>query len=767
MTPTHASKPNLIAMKLLLTLFLLLFLTTAHAQQFFQERVGGAGSESARAMVKTSDGGFVLAGSTYSYGQDSGDVYVVKMHNNGTIQWTKTIGGPSYDAASDIIQTNDDGYIITGRTGYWEFGIYVVKLNGSGNLQWSNKINSGLFDQGYSIIQTVDGGYAIAARGSGGGLSYPGLLIKLNSSGSIEWNTAHYGFTDGAYSLVQASDLSYVLAGMSSASGGNLLITKVDSTGAVAWSRSIGGPGAEMSGPGSKLIRTNDNGYAYIGWTNSYGSGGNDMYVIKLNFSGILLWSKAIGTPNDDYGNSIIQLADKSYIVTGTTYKANNTTDAYVAKLDSSGNLLWTDILGGNAFEEGNTAAQLNDGSLIIAGGTTSYGNAGEIYLVKLDDNGNTCGNYTSAGSSTTGGVSNTINYNTFPLNLTLVNGPAAVSSGGVMNTICSCTAPVSVITSSSLFICSGDSISLLTNATPGNTYKWLRNGNVVSGANASTYFTSTGGTYACVQSNACGNDTSNLVTITVKPLPSASISATSTTTICTGDSVQLNGVAAANRSYQWLRNGLNISGAYSATYFAKQSGKYRLIVTNTITGCTKSGNTVTVSAIALPPATVTALGPTTFCAGGNVTLQANSGAGLTYQWRKNGFPISGASSINYTATTAGKYKVDVTNTNGCVKKSSNVTINVPCREGETHDENKLSIYPNPSTGVFYIRIKNNQAEVPTIRIVDNAGREVTFQYEFSGQNITLDLSELENGIYHFFYNDGYIEEVNKLIKMF
>lgn len=754
-------------MKLLLTLFLLLFLTTAHSQQFFQERVGGPGSEAARATVKTSDGGFVLVGSTYSYGQDSGDVYVVKMHNNGTIQWTKTIGGPSYDAASAIIQTSDGGYIITGRTGYWEFGIYVVKLNGSGNLQWSNKINSGLFDQGYSIIQTVDGGYAIAARGSGGGLSYPGLLIKLNSSGSIEWNTANYGFTDGAYSLVQASDLSYVLAGMSSASGGNLLLTKVDSTGAVAWSRSIGGPGTEMSGPGSKIIRTNDNGYAYIGWTNSYGSGGNDMYVIKLNASGVLLWSKAIGTTNDDYGNSIIQLADKSYIVTGTTYEANNTTDAYVAKLDSSGTLLWTDVLGGNAFEEGNTAAQLNDGSIIIAGGTTSYGNAGEVYLVKMDGNGSTCGNYTSAGSSTTGGVSNTINYNTFSLNLTLVNGPAAVSSGGVMNTICSCTAPVSVITSSSLFICSGDSISLLTNATPGNTYKWLRNGNVVSGANASTYFTSTGGTYVCVQSNACGNDTSNLVTITVKPLPSASISATSTTIICTDDSVQLNGVAAANRSYQWLRNGLNISGAYSATYFAKQSGKYRLIVTNTITGCTKSGNTITVSAIALPPATVTALGPTTFCAGGSVTLQANIGAGLTYQWRKNGFPISGASSINYTATTAGKYKVDVTNSSGCTNKSTNVNVNIPCREEEILKGNQMIIYPNPSSGIFYIHFRSTYEAAPTMQLFDNAGNKMTFKYEFSNQILKLDLSGLENGIYHLISTNGYYEEKNKLIKMF
>ncbi len=751
-------------MKILLTLFLHLFLTTVHAQQFFQERVGGSGSESARAMVKTSDGGFVFAGSTYSYGQDSGDVYVVKMHNNGAIQWTKTIGGPSYDAASAIIQTNDGGYIITGRTGYWEFGIYIVKLNGSGNLQWSNKINSGLFDQGYSIIQTADGGYAIAARGSGGGLSYPGLLIKLNSSGSIEWNSAHYGFTDGAYSLVQASDLSYVLAGMSSASGGNLLISKVDSTGAVAWSRSIGGPGAEMSGPGSKLIRTNDNGYAYIGWTNSYGSGGNDMYVIKLNASGVLLWSKAIGTTNDDYGNSIIQLADKSYIVTGTTYKANNTTDAYVAKLDSSGNLLWTAILGGNAFEEGNTAAQLNDGSLIIAGGTTSYGNAGEVYLVKMDGNGNTCGNYTSAGSSTTGGVSNTINYNTSTLNLTLVNGPAASSSGGVLNTICNCAAPVSVITSSSLFICSGDSLQLITNPTPGNSYQWLRNGNPINGAVNSTYFTFTGGNYACVQTNVCGSDTSNFVTITINSLPAASISAAATT-ICSGDSVQITGTPAANRIYQWLRNGSLISGANTISYYAKQSGKYRLRVINTITGCTKNGNTITISTVPLPPATVTPLGPTTFCAGGSVTLQANSGTGLTYQWRKNGFPILGATNMNFTATTAGKYKADVTNSNGCTKKSTNTTITVPCREGEVFQPPTLSVYPNPSNGQIKVELLNPTASTSGVRIYDQIGNEVISLQE-QLQEFDIDLSMMADGIYCILVVNGDNKMMKKIVKM-
>lgn len=735
-------------MKLIFIPFILLFFSSAQSQQFFQKSLGGSGSEAVSAMVKTTDGGLIMAGSTTTFGQDSGDVYVIKMNSAGALQWTRTIGGPSLDRASDIIQTSDGGYVITGRTGYWEFGIYAVKLDSLGNLQWSKKIYYGLFDQGHAIIQTADGGYAIAGSGFEPSIStYAGFLIKLNSTGTIQWKTYHNVFSDGAYSLVQASDLKYVIGGYSVASGGNLLISKVDSNGVVSWCRSIGGPGSEMARPGARLIRTNDNGYAYIGSTNSFGSGNNDMYILKLNTAGILQWSKAIGTANDDYGNSLVQTTDKGYIACGTSYNTNNTTDAYVAKLDSSGSLLWTNTFGGGDFEDANAIAQLNDGSIVIAGSTTSNGNGSEVYIVKMDTAGNACGNNTSSGNSSTGGVSNTVNYIGSPMNLTSANGPAGISNGGVLNTICNCTAPISFITSSALSVCSGDSIQLITNSTAGNSYKWLRNGNPINGAISPTYFTSTGGSYACIQSNACGIDTSNFVTITVKSLPSASITA-AVSTICTGDSAQLNGIQSANRFYQWLRNGININGANSSTYFAKQNGNYRLQVSNTITGCTKLGNAITVNALPLPPASVTALGPTTFCAGGSVTLQANSGVGLTYQWRKNGSPISGASSINYTATTAGTYKVDVTNTKGCTKKSGNITITVPCREGELLQETTINMYPNPTYGPFKIQIVNESSQMTDIRIYDQVGREILCRHE-SIDLIDIDLSKMNDGIYN------------------
>src|SRR6185436_14203260 len=114
---------------------------------------------------------------------------------------------------------------------------------------------------------------------------------------------------------------------------------------------------------------------------------------------------------------------------------------------------------------------------------------------------------------------------------------------------------------------------------------------------------------------------------------------------------------------------------------------------------------------------------PTTFCAGGSVVLSANAGPGLIYQWKKGGVNISGATLINYTATTAGVYKVKVTNSNGCTKISAGITVTVPCREGENvkkiEEESMfdVKVYPNPSSGDFVFEFENARAEKISINI--------------------------------------------------
>src|SRR6185436_7765197 len=197
---------------------------------------------------------------------------------------------------------------------------------------------------------------------------------------------------------------------------------------------------------------------------------------------------------------------------------------------------------------------------------------------------------------------------------------------------------------------CTGGNV-LLT-ASSGTAYQWKKNGVSISGATLSSYSATAAGQYNCVvTTTGCGTVVSNTVTVTVNPLPSAAITPAGPTTFCSGGSVVLNAVAAANRTYQWKKNGLDIAGATLSNYTVTTGGTYKVTVTNTITGCSKTtaaGTVVTVNP--LPTATT------------------------------------------YTVTTAGKYRVQVTDNNGCVKLSNADTVLVPCKNSfeYTHDENEF-----------------------------------------------------------------------------
>ena len=752
-------------MKTLLSLLLFLCLgTPVISQTLFQKTIGGAGNESARTMIKTADGGFALLGGTTTYGQDSGDVYLVKMYNSGSIQWTKTYGTGTYDGAAGICQTSDGGFIMAGRTGYWEFGIYIIKVDSLGNLQWDKKMNIGLFDQAYSVIQTVDGGYVITGR-TFNQLNYDGILIKLRNNGTTQWIKNISGFNDGAYTLVQSNDLSLVIAGFSAGANADLCFMKIDSLGNFIWGKKVGGAGMEMSISSSKIIQTNDNGYAYAGTTNSYGAGLNDMYVVKISSTGSLQFAKAIGTTLDEYGYGLTQLANKSYIITGTRFNVNATTDSYLACIDSTGNLLWTDVLGGSGNEDGNAVLQLNNGDIFAAGSTDSYGNGGNIYLTKLLSTGITCGNYSSAGSAISGGTLTSIAGGTSTTTLNIQSGNSMTSSGGTLNSICNCTVPVAVITAQTTSICSGSSTIILTNATPGNTYSWYLNANLISGANSPTYTATQTGTYVCVQTNSCGTSSSNPINITIHPLPSAAITAGGPTTFCSGGNVSLSAVSNINYSYQWLRNGGNITGATSVNYSANTSGNYKVQVTNNSTGCVKSGAAIKVTVQSLPIAAITALGPTTFCAGSSVTLQANSGSGLTYKWKKNAVTIPGATNSSYVATLAGNYKALVTNSNGCTKLSNTISIVVPCRNGNKFEEMTVKVSPNPTSSIFKFEINGNQQDFIHLTIFDLTGRMV-LSADQTENNFTIDASRLPAGIYTAVIEIDGVVKTLKLIKI-
>ena len=153
--------------------------------------------------------------------------------------------------------------------------------------------------------------------------------------------------------------------------------------------KAIGGPEGEW---GNSLIQTSDSGYAIAGATISFGAGGGEVYVVKLDANGNLQWTKTIGGPESEWGKSLIQTSDGGYAIAGAISISAGDKDVYVIKLDAKGNLQWTKTIGGENLEESESLIQTADGGYAIAGYTKSFG-AGEwdVYVVKLDKNGNAC----------------------------------------------------------------------------------------------------------------------------------------------------------------------------------------------------------------------------------------------------------------------------------------------------------------------------------------------------------------------------------------
>jgi uncharacterized delta-60 repeat protein len=361
--------------------------------------IGGTNADGAYSIQQTSDGGYIVAGSTESFGT-GGDFLIVKLDSSGNIQWSRAIGGINNEGAGSIQQTSDGGYIVAGYTnifGTYNSDILIIKLNSSGNIQWSRAIVGTNDDTASYIQQTSDGGYIVAGvtRSFGAG-NYDALIIKLNSSGNIQWSRAIGGTNDDyALSIQQTSDGGYIFAGATGSfgAGGDFLIIKLNSSGNIQWSRAIGGTNNDEA---YSIQQTSDGGYIVAGVTRSFGAGNYDALIIKLNSSGNIQWSRAIGGTNADEARSIQQTSDGGYIVAGwTNIFGTGNYDFLIIKLDSSGNIQWSRAIGGTNNDYAYSIQQTSDGGYIVAGATVSFGAGGDVLIIKLDSSGNIsgCGN--------------------------------------------------------------------------------------------------------------------------------------------------------------------------------------------------------------------------------------------------------------------------------------------------------------------------------------------------------------------------------------
>jgi uncharacterized delta-60 repeat protein len=416
---------------------------------------GGASAEAANSVQQTWDGGYVVAGETVSFGAGGKDFWVLKLDASGNVQWQKTYGGVNWDYAKSIQQAADGGFVVAGSTqsfGAGSYDFWILKLDASGNVSWQKTYGGADYDYAYSIQQTADGGFVVAGAtnsfGAGGA-----WVLKLDASGGVEWQKVYEG--GGVNSIQRTTDGGFVMAGVSLS---YVWILKLDALGTVQWQRTCGI--VFDSDRAYSVQQTMDGGFIVAGETESFGAGLTDFWILKLDASGSVIWQKTYGGADYDNAYPIRQTTDGGFIVAGDTqsFGAGNN-DFWVLKLDVSGNVQWQKTYGGTSGETANSIWQTTDGGFIVAGDTLSFGTGGvDVWVLKMDANGNMDPSCTFLADTSVTGVNSSaipldpavvgVNYVATPLDTAV----AGIDSPGVTMEQCSGVFVPSLVYSSHTF---------------------------------------------------------------------------------------------------------------------------------------------------------------------------------------------------------------------------------------------------------------------------------------------------------------------------
>ena len=391
----------------LIALLSLLIVGKIHAQQQFQKKYESTNASRAYSVNLTKDGGFILAGSYDVSGLLSAEYYVVKLDANGDTIWANTYG-PTVDTtiasnrdgagneAYDIIQTFDSGYMLVGEAHAFGSGssdIFALELTQNGDTVWTKTYGGINSDYSYKVIQLKDSGYILSGYTETYGLGIRDVyLLRLNKRGDTLWAKAYGGNgIDGSNDMVQTKDGGFVVVGNTFSFGegvSDIYIIKVNALGALQWANAYGG---SLNDFGNAITETSDSGFVITGSTESFGSGQRDVYLLKIDSIGNLIWSKAMGGTENESGKSIVELPNKDLIVFGNTRSfGKGFEDYYLIKLNSLGDTIMTKTYGGISIDFGESIKQTNDKGFIMAGYTNSFNTWNyDIYLVKTDSLGN------------------------------------------------------------------------------------------------------------------------------------------------------------------------------------------------------------------------------------------------------------------------------------------------------------------------------------------------------------------------------------------
>jgi hypothetical protein len=351
---------------------------------------GGEYSEEGYAGVRTFDGGYVVLGSTYSFGAGDHDLYVLRLDSLGDTLWSRTYGGPATERGYDIRQTADGGFVVVGSThsyGAGDADVYLLRLDFVGGVVWSQTFGGSGKDVGRSVQITSDGGYIIGGGTASFGSGFDDFyLIKTNPDGDMLWARAYGGVGgESAFSARQTPDGGYVLCGATGSFGqgySSLYAVKTNASGDTVWTNVYGGASADM---GYAVEVATDGGLVFVGATASSGAGDYDIYLIKTDPDGGVEWERTYGGSATDRGYSVRPTSDGGFLVAGITASFGaGAFDAFAIRTDPLGIAEWQQTYGGSKSDYCYCSVTDDDAWLLI-GHTFSYGSgASDVFINKI-----------------------------------------------------------------------------------------------------------------------------------------------------------------------------------------------------------------------------------------------------------------------------------------------------------------------------------------------------------------------------------------------
>ncbi|MDP6332432.1 MAG: hypothetical protein QF788_05095 [SAR324 cluster bacterium] len=354
--------------------------------------------ESASDVIKTSDGNYVVVGTSISWEwpmpDNMDDILIVKLDGtSGNVIWNKKIHLRNYDRATSVVEDNDGNYVLTGFTSSDDANksdVFFGKVDPQGNVLTKKAITiTKNYDGGYSISKTADGGYIIGGE-AGHSHNEDFMILKVDQNGNKTWSKKFSDHPDNsAYEAIEASDGNFYLVGSKRIVNKleDIRIIKTNSKGNKIWDKTYGGDKDDIA---EGIIESEDNTFVIVAGTFSYGKGG-DVLLMKINSDGEVIWQNNYGGDKLDKlreydGNSVsgrhlTKTPDGGFLVSGNSSSFSSFGGLWVFKTNSSGSLLWN--YNNQNWGGACAARQAVDGSVIITG-PGLVGDTVDLYAIKI-----------------------------------------------------------------------------------------------------------------------------------------------------------------------------------------------------------------------------------------------------------------------------------------------------------------------------------------------------------------------------------------------